>query len=92
MKKYVAHYAETGESESFDTIKEAEDWLREKDEEELSEETIDGKNYIAEVKFISNCPLIDSKENYPEGEWPYSDEFDTVHEIKYIPIEELKDE
>lgn len=85
MKKYVAYYSEAGEYEMFDTIDEAIDWLKEYDMQDgISEDTIEGKNFIAEIKLVSDCPVKHCKSDYPVGEWPYSDEFDTIHEINYI--------
>jgi hypothetical protein len=89
MKKYIAYYAAAGDSEEFDTIEEAKDWLVEYDlQGEIAEETIDGYNYIAEIKLVSHCPVTHRKEDYKEGEWPYDPDFDTIHDIQYVKPED----
>lgn len=47
--RYVAHDAANGEYEEFETLKEAEDWLTDGDDESISEEACNGQNYIAEI-------------------------------------------
>jgi len=89
MKKFVAYYAETSESEFFDTIEQAIDWLTEFDQYEISEGSIDGENYIAEIKLVSHCPIIAKKSDVPEEEWIYGDS-ETIHDIKYVEPQQIE--
>jgi len=89
MKKYIAYYAADYGFQIFETFKEAEEWLKEYDSQDgIAEESVDGKNYIAEVTHFSSYKVTDQKSNYtdPEEEWPYDDEFDTIGIIEYKPI------
>lgn len=96
--RYVAYDAANGEYQEFKTLKEAEDWLKECDYEGISEEAIDGRNYIAEIQYRSVVIETDRKENYhvhteecpedcDEEEWPYSDDFDWVGTHFYEKID-----
>lgn len=76
MKRYVAYYHEESEYEQFDTTDEAVEWLKEQDcEDGISEGTADGRNYIAEIKLVSQFVVTDRKEDYDARgeEWPYGD-------------------
>ena len=96
--RYVAYDAHNAEYEQFKTIKEAEDWLKENDGNGISEEAVNGFNFIAEIQYISVVEETDNKSNYhvhndecgndcEEEEWPYDDEFSWVGNHRYEKIE-----
>lgn len=99
--RYVAYDAANGEYQEFKTIKEAQDWLIEDDYDGISNEAIEGRNYIAEIKYKSNVIVLDKKEDYHvhtdecpedcnEKEWEYSNDFDWIgiQEFQEIDWEE----
>jgi len=91
MEKYVAYYAAADEHEFFNTTEEAQNWLEEYDSQDgISEETISGKNYIAEVKLFSSYRITDEKKNYKDGEWPYPDEYDNWGIVEYVPPKDAR--
>ena len=51
--RFVAYDAANGDYEEFETLKEAEDWLKEGDGEGISDEACCGQNYIADSVPIS---------------------------------------
>lgn len=96
--RYVAYDAANGEYEEFETLKEAEDWLKEGDGEGIFDEACRGQNYIAEIQYRSVVTKTDEKENYhvhtdkcpedcDEEEWPYSDDFDWIGHHSYEKID-----
>ena len=95
--RYVAYDAGYGEYQEFKTKEDAEKWLKENDYEGISEEAVEGKNYIAEIQYKSVVDVIDEKSNYhvhtdkcsencDEEEWPYSDDFDWIGNHHYERI------
>ena len=44
--RFVAYDAANGDYEEFETLKEAEDWLKEEDGEGISDEACCGQNYM----------------------------------------------
>lgn len=100
--RYVAYDAANGDYEEFETLKEAEDWLKEGDGEGISDEACCGQNYIAEIQYRSVVTKTDEKSNYhvhtdecPEDcdkeEWPYSDDFDWIGHHSYEKIDWSKE-
>ena len=96
--RYVAYDAANGKYEEFETLKEAEYWLKDGDDEGISEEACNGRNYIAEIQYRSVVTLTDKKEDYhvhteectedcDEEEWPYSDDFDGIGDHHYERID-----
>lgn len=96
--RYVAYDAANGKYEEFETLKEAEDWLKDEDGEGISKEACNGMNYIAEIQYRSVVTLIDKKEDYhvhteectedcDEEEWPYSDDWDLIGDHHYEKID-----
>ena len=96
--RYVAYNAAIWEYEVFETLKEAEDWLKEDDEEGISDEACCGKNYIAEIQYRSVVTTTDEKSNYhvhtddcpedcDEEEWPYDSDWDCVAYHSYEKID-----
>lgn len=96
--RYVAYDAANGEYEEFKTFEEAESWLKEGDGEGISEEAESGRNWIAEVQYVSEVTEIDNKSNYHENEdgelvnsdgdeWPISNEFDWIGDHHYVKID-----
>ena len=81
---YIAYEAENHQLGSFETFKEAEEWLLEycneyAAEDGYSEEAKCGQCFIARVTHVTNYRITDEKKNYgKDEEWPYSDEFDNV--------------
>ena len=99
--KYVAYFAVNNEFEFFDTFEEAEKWFHDTyhDEEEFSDETISGEDFIAEVTHRSKFTEIDNKDNYqydyeddiPEDDeeseaWPYDTEYDSVGKVEFEKV------
>ncbi len=95
--RYVAYDAGYGEYQEFKTKEDAEKWLKEDDYEGISEEAVEGRNYIAEIQYKSVVDVIDEKSNYhvhtdkcsencDEEEWPYSDDFDWIGNHHYERI------
>lgn len=73
MYRYIAYYASDNQYEYFKTFKEAEGWLQEFYQEDgsgygFSQETIDGRDYIAEITHTSHFNVTDKKENYKWNE------------------------
>lgn len=60
--RYVAYDAANGEYEEFETLKEAEDWLKEGDGEGISDEACCGHNYIAEIQYRSVVTKTDENQ------------------------------
>jgi len=98
--KFIAFYAADYEFKVFGTFKEAEAWLQNYDDPDygISEETTLGRNYIAGIAHVSHYEITDEKKNYHEHtddcpedcdleEWPYSDEFECVGKVSYVPVE-----
>ena len=98
--KYVAYYSADGGFETFETFKEAEEWLQEYDNQDgISEETTRGLNYIAKITHVSEYEVTARKENYhehteecpedcDEEEWPYDSDFECVGIVKYVEVAE----
>lgn len=95
--RYVAYDAANGEYQEFETLNEAENWLKEDDGEGISNEACCGQNYIAEIQYISEVTRIDEKKNYhvhtddcpedcDEEEWPYNDDWDWIGDHHYVRI------
>ena len=95
--RYIAYDAANGEYQEFRTIKEAEEWLKEGGYDGISEEAVEGRNYIAEIQYKSVVNVIDEKSNYhvhteecsencDEEEWPYNDDFDWMGDHHYEKI------
>lgn len=65
--KFVAYYAIENEYEIFPTFGEAEKWLQEfySSDEGISEDSINGNDYIAKITHVSNFIETDNKKNYP---------------------------
>lgn len=96
--RFVAYDAANGEYEEFKTLKEAESWLKDGDGEGISEEAENGRNWIAEIQYMSEVTEIDNKSNYHENEdgelvnsdgdeWPISSEFDWIGDHHYVKID-----
>lgn len=97
--RFIAYDAASGEYEKFRTLKEAEDWLTEGDEEGISEESVNGENWIAEIQYVSKVTPVEYKSDYCQcdldtedchcgkDEWPYDDAWDWVAEHSYVKIE-----
>lgn len=97
--RYIAYNSGDGQYEEFKTFEEAKSWLTDNDEEGISQEAIDGENYIAEIQYRSVVTIIDDKKDYctcdldnedckcGKEEWPYSSEFDYIADHKYEKIE-----
>ena len=96
--RYVAYDAANGYYKEFETLQEAESWLKKNDGDGISDEACNGENYIAEIQFRSIVTKIDEKENYhvhtdecaedcDEEEWPYSDDFDYIANHSYDKID-----
>jgi hypothetical protein len=101
-KKFAAYDAADCDIEFFDTKEDAEKWLTQNDYDGVSEESVEGKNWIAEIKWRSVFYETDRKsdyhehtddcpENCNEQEWPYDSNFDSVGFIKYEEVEYDKD-
>lgn len=95
--RYVAYDAALGEYQEFKTKEEAEEWLKEDDYEGISEEAVEGRNYIAEIQYKSVVDKIDEKSNYhvhtddcpedcDEEEWYYNDDCDWIGKHHYERI------
>lgn len=101
MKKtYLAFDASNFEFEEFLTLKEAQDWIKEVSQDtsdgSLLEETENCKIYI--LHETVKLRVTDKKSNYeyededdiPEGviaeAWPYSNSYDEVCEIVFVPV------
>lgn len=64
--KFVAYDPMMGQFETFKTWEEVEKWVQLQDFcDEIPEEYINGKAWIAEIKYRSKYKLLDRKENYP---------------------------
>ena len=101
MNKFVAFYAADFDMYFCETYEEAEKWLMDKIaadglEDGFAEETVHGKDFIAElisrVKYVED----DKKENYhehtdecsedcDEEEWGYGADFDMVGHVELVP-------
>ena len=96
--RYVAYDAQNRDYEEFETLKDAENWLKEGDGEGISEEAELGQNYIAEIQYRSVITKLEEKsdyhvhtdscpENCDEEEWPYNDDFDWIADHSYEKID-----
>ena len=96
-EKFVAYSAGDCEFESFETFEEAEKWLRDFYDDGISEEAMNGKDFIAKITHRSSFEITDSKENYhehtetcpedcDEEEWPYDNEWDNVGDINFVEV------
>ena len=94
MKKYIAYDYDNSDYESFETIEEAQDWIKEGNSEEISSDI--NEWFIAEIIQRPVFKETDRKENYkyldeddiPEDDteseaWPFSNEFDFVGKIEF---------
>jgi len=105
MKKtYLAFDASNFEFEEFKTLKEAQEWIKEMSQDtsdgSLLEETASCKIYI--LHETVKLKVTDKKSNYeyedkddiPEGviaeAWPYSNSYDEVCEIVFVPVSKIK--
>ena len=88
MKKYIAHNAGDYEFEEFDNIEDAENHLRECEEEGFSEEFINGRSYIAEVILTSGVNILETKQEYHNKgeEWPYDDDWSWMGEAVFRKV------
>ena len=95
--RYVAFDSANGEYQEFKTIKDAENWLTEGDEEGISEDACNGRNYIAEIQYKSVVTKLEDKSDYhehtddcpddcEEEEWPYNSDFDWIGNHHYEKI------
>jgi hypothetical protein len=66
MDKYVAHYGANNDTETFQTFEQAEKWLKDQWDEDASEgyseESCNGKDYIARITHISKFVETQNKE------------------------------
>ena len=62
--RYVAYDAANGDYEEFKSLKEANDWLTDMDGEGISEEAVNGQNWIAEIQYRSVVTQIEDKGDY----------------------------
>jgi len=98
MKKYIVYDYDNSEFEHFDTIEEAQKWIKKENSGEISPDI--SEYFIAEIIQKASFEVTDKKENYkyvydediPEDDteseaWPYDNKFDFVGKIKF---EELK--
>jgi viroplasmin and RNaseH domain-containing protein len=97
--KYIAFYACECEFETFETFEEAKKWLRENDYEGISEEAMEGGDFIAKITHRSKYTETDRKEDYhehtdacpedcTEEEWPFDDAWDVVGKVEMVEVEE----
>lgn len=100
--KFVAYYAAEHEFETCLTFSAACDWLREKYKKDgpegFSEETIDHRDFVAEIshrsKYIEKAKRDDFKWDEQAGgyfnedneEWVYGDEFESIGDIELEPV------
>ena len=99
MIKYIAFDATNYEYEPCNTFDEAKKWLRENDCEGISEETMEGGDFIAKITHRSKYTETDRKEDYhehtdacpedcAEEEWPFDDAWDVVGKVEMVEVEE----
>ena len=86
--KFVAYDADSG-YETFETFDEAQAWLREMNDDGLSDEAIEGYSYIAAITHRTAVEIVDRRSEYEEEalEWPYSDEWEWVGKLIFVPVE-----
>ncbi len=93
---FIAYDASNCEYEPCTTLEEAKKWLRENDCDGISEEAMDGNDFIAKVTHRSKYTETDRREDYhfhtdacpedcTEEEWPYAD-WDTVGQIEMVSV------
>src|SRR3990167_4206523 len=101
--KYIAHYEADNESETFQTFEEAEKWLKDQWDEDASEgyseESCEGKDYIAKITHISKFFETQNKEkdgykwneeaggffiNGDPEEEEWTSEYDALWEIRLV--------
>jgi len=88
--KYVAYYSYEGEYETFETFEKAEKWLQDWDKEDgISDETMQGLNFIAEITHRSSVKKTVTKEEYIEknGSWDFDPEWTWLGEVEYKAVE-----
>jgi len=96
---WLAHDAASGISDTFATFKQALDWLHEDDTDGVSQEAIEGDNFIAKITHRSTYTVTDTKAEYhehtddcpedcDEDEWPYDNAYDEVGKVTYEPTRE----
>lgn len=101
IENYIAYHSDYNEYNSFETFEEAVEWLHEMDasgDDGIPNETIEGRNFIAQITHRSNYKIIDKKSNYhchddncpddcKKEEWPYQSEFEVAGSVEYLPVE-----
>ena len=86
-ENYIAHDGASGDTESFLTFEQAENWLKICEDGAISQEAVEGRSYIAKITHRSKYTETDNKKNYPAGDWPHDNEFDSVGDVTYEPVE-----
>lgn len=100
MDKYVAYDAQNNETETFETIEAAQEWLKNYNayEDGIDKEVEQGYSFIAKIIYRTGYLTIDRKENYhihtencpincDQETWPYSVEYDEVGEIVFKEVD-----
>ena len=93
---FVAYDAANCEYEWFATFPQAVAWLKEANDEGISDETMEGLSFIARITHRTGFVETDNRKNYrehtdgrpvdcDEEEWPY-DEWDYVGKVVFVPV------
>ena len=92
----MAYYYEEGSFRFFDTMQEAEKYLEDmyRDDGELgfSENSMNGRDFVAEVKLVSKFNEIESKADLDEDEledWS-NDDFEVLGNMELVEFEPTK--
>jgi hypothetical protein len=103
MKKWIAHSAVYCETEEFDDFESAKRWLEKcwSDDNDgyVSDESVDGRDWIAKITHCSTYIIDGKKEDYTENEegelfdsygepYPVSDEFDCYGHLELKSVDE----
>ena len=107
IRSYIAYYSADNQFEEFETFEEAKKWLEEMwgHDDEISEETVMGKDFIAEVTHRSQFKVTQDKEKdgykwneeaqgyFIDGdpdEEEWTSEYDKIGEVKLVPCPKIE--
>jgi len=90
--RFIVWDDDAGETDRFETMPEVRKWLadaiaEQHSEEYAGEEAVCGGIGWAEIKQVTKWEVTDKKSNYPEGEWPYNQDWDEIGELRLVDIE-----
>jgi len=88
---YDALHGEHIEFDSLeDAVKDLKATLKDQLEDGLQDEM--GESFVYQRTHEVQFPITDKKENYPDGEWPYLDEWDCICSVSVNPLADAEPE